>query len=121
MLFDEYAVFKADSAMVYAQQNIAIAHRLGRKGLETEWQIEKSFLLAAQGLLYEAQKALEGINVDDMNEKQKYFYYETAIYIYSHLSQFIRQSNGMAEVYDSIANSLRQKALSHITPSHPSY
>ena len=121
MLFDEYAVYKADSAMAYTRENIAIARRLDRKSLEQKWQIEQSFLFAAQGLLYEAQKNLTEVDVDAIDEKEKYFYYETAIYIYSHLSQYIRQENGMTEVYDSIANGLKKEALRHIAASHPSY
>lgn len=121
MLYDEYAVYKADSAMKYVNENIDIARRLGNPQLEDEWQINKVFLLAAQGLLSEAEKELENIDENTLDESVRYAYYETAIYLYSHLSQYIGHSNGMSERYDSISNSLRHKALKHIDPSNPSY
>lgn len=121
MLYDEYSVYKVDSAMKYVNDNIDLAGRLGRKSLEEEWKINRVFLLTAQGLLSEAEKELAKIDVGAINEDAKYSYYETAIYLNSHLSQYIGQSNGMTERYDSIAVSLRNEALNHITPSNPSY
>lgn len=121
MLYDEYSVYKVDSAMTYVNSNIDLAKRMGRKSLEQEWQINKVFLLAAQGLLSEAEKELAQIDVDLISEDAKYSYYETAIYLYSHLAQYVGQSNGLSEHYDSISNDLRDKALLHIRPSHPSY
>lgn len=121
MLYDEYSVYKVDSAMTYANDNIDIAGRMGRRGLESEWKINRVFLLAAQGLLSEAEKELARIDVDSMEEDAKYSYYETAIYLYSHLSQYIGHNNGMTERYDSISNGLKAEALRHITPAHPSY
>lgn len=121
MLYDEYSVYKVDSAMKYVNSNIDIAGRMGRKSLGEEWKINKVFLLAAQGLLAEAEKELENIDVNAISDDAKYPYYETAIYLYSHLSQYIGRNNGISERYDSISNSLRNKALLYITPSHPSY
>lgn len=121
MLYDEYSVYKADSAMSYADKNIEIARHMGRTNLEQEWLINKVFLLAAQGLLSEAEKEIKHINVDAIEAEDKYSYYETAIYLYTHLSQYIGHSNGMTEKYDSISNNLRQEALRYATPSHPGY
>ena len=121
MLYDEYSVYKADSAMTYANSNIALAKRMGRRNLEHEWKINKVFLLAAQGLLLEAQKELAEIDVDAISDDAKYSYYETAIYLFSHLSQYIGNNNGMTERYDSIAGDLRNKAIPYITPENPSY
>lgn len=121
MLYEEYTVFKTDSAINYANQNIAIARRLGRTSLEEEWETEKAFLLAAQGLLYEAQKTLEDIDIHAIDPKDTYLYYETGIYIYSHLSQYMRQSSGMTAGYDSITADLNRQALQHVTPANPSY
>lgn len=121
MLYDEYFVYKADSAMSYVNSNIDIARRLGRKSLEQEWMINRVFLLAAQGLLYEAEKELAKIDVGSISEETKYQYYETAVYLFSHLTQYIGHNNGLSERYDSISGVLRKKALECITPEHPAY
>lgn len=121
MLFDEYAVYKADSAMNYVNDNIELARRLGRNGLENEWRINKVFLLAAQGLLYEAEKELATIDEGSISDDARYAYYETAIYLYSHLAQYIGHSNGMSERYDSISNALKTEALRHVKPGNQEY
>lgn len=121
MLYDEYSVYQADSAMAYVNANIDIARRLGRRNQDNEWRISKAFVLAAQGLLSEAEKELSQIDIDALSDDAKYSYYETAIYLYSHLSQYAGHGNGMSERYDSISAELRNEALCHITPSHPAY
>lgn len=121
MLYDEYYVYKADSAMTYVNANIDLARHMGRKDLELEWQINRVFLLTAQGLLSEAEKELAAIDPDAVNGDAKYAYYETAIYLYTHLSQYIGHNSGMTERYDSISGDFRHKALAHITPEHPAY
>ncbi len=121
MLYDEYYVYKADSAMNYVNDNIDIARRIGRKDIEQEWRINKTFLYAAQGLLSEAEKELASIDVASIDKDTRFSYYETAIYLYSHLSQYIGNPNGMSERYDSISDSLRHEAVKYISPSNPSY
>lgn len=121
MLYDEYSVYQADSAMAYVNDNIDIARRLGRRSQENEWRISKAFLLAAQGLLSEAEKEMAQIDIDAISDDAKYSYYETAIYLYSHLSQYIGHSNGMSAHYDSISVALRNEALRHILSTHPAY
>lgn len=121
MLYDEFSVYKADSAMAYAERNIDIARRLGRPNLEQNWKINKVFLLTAQGLLSEAEKEMQHINEASIDKDNRYNYYETAIYLYTHLSQYIGRNNGMTEQYDSIANHLRREALKYIDERHPSY
>lgn len=121
MLYDEYAVYKADSAMKYVDENIDIARCLGARATEDEWQINKVFLLAAQGLLSEAEKELRNIDENALDDKVRNSYYETAIYLYSHLSQYIGRTDGMSARYDSISNSLKQKALENVDPSSRLY
>lgn len=121
MLYDEYSVYKADSAMTYVDSNIEIAGRLGRPSLEEAWKINKVFLLAAQGLLSEAEKEISQIDEAALADENRYAYYETSIYLYTHLSQYIGRSDGMSEKYDSIANSQRREALQYIDASHPAF
>ena len=60
-LYDEYCVYNADSAMNYVVDNLDIVYKQNDKCRQMEWKIKKSFLLAATGLLKEAQFASKRI------------------------------------------------------------
>lgn len=88
-LYEEYAVFNADSAMAYADRNYAIAERLGDEGRKTEWLINKSFLLSVTGLLKEAQDVIEDIDEDKVPADLRSSYYNQLAYLYSHYGQYM--------------------------------
>lgn len=89
MFYDEFYVYNADSAMVYVNENINISRELGRKDWEQEWLLNKVFLLSATGLLSEALDYINDINSDRLENNLKFQYYESKIYLYSHLGQYI--------------------------------
>ena len=121
MLYDEYAVYNADSAMVYANKNLEITARLNRKDKEQEWVLNKVFLLTAQGLLNEAEKELQNVDTSYLNEESMFQYYDTRIYLYSHLVQFIGERVDLIGSYYNLETKLRHEAKDYITPEHPSY
>lgn len=61
MLYDEYFVFNADSAMSYVGQNLLLARWLDKPEWEAEWKIKRSFVLAAAGLPKEAFDELKDV------------------------------------------------------------
>ena len=121
MLYDEYYVYNADSAMVYVNDNIDIAGQLDRKDKKQEWILNKIFLLTAQGLLNEAEKELLNVDVSSLSEEIMYQYYDTRIYLYSHLVQFIGGRMELINSYCNLETELRYEAKNHIAPNHPSY
>lgn len=121
MLYDEYVVYNADSAMVYVDSNIGIARRLGREDKRQEWILNKVYLLAAQGLLNEAEKELQHVDVDLLNGEALFQYYDTKIYLYSHLAQFIGSRWDLASSYYTMEKELQRKAERYIHPDHPLY
>ena len=121
MMYDEYVVYKADSAMVYAEANIAVAKQLHRQDLVDRWTLDKVFLLAAQGLMNEAEKELQAVDEQRLDEKLRFQYYYTKVYLYSHLAQFSGEASGVTARYHDIETSLRQEAVRHIDPGHPLY
>ena len=80
MLYDEYFVYNADSAMVYVNNNIEIANALGRKDKEQEWILHKVFLLAAQGLLNEAEKELLNVDITSLSKENMSIMIQKSIY-----------------------------------------
>ena len=74
VLYDEYYVYNADSAMLYVTDNLRIASLLKRKDWEYTWKINKSFLLSATGLLKEAEDELKDIPVQKLSDNAKVDY-----------------------------------------------
>ena len=121
MMYDEYFCYNADSAMVYVDENIRLSERLGRKDKRTEWALNKAFLLAAQGLLNEAEKELHHIDTAFLNKEAMYQYYDTRIYLCSHQVQFIGNRQEQINPYYILETKLRREAGKYITPEHPAY
>ena len=74
VLYEEYYVYNADSAMSYVSENLRIAALLKRKDWEYIWKINKSFLLSATGLLKEAEDELIDIPVQELSDNAKVDY-----------------------------------------------
>lgn len=121
MMYDEYVVYRADSAMVYAEANIDIARRLERPDLLYRWSLNKIFLLSAQGLMSEAEKAMRDIDKAQLPEDLMFQYYYTKVYLYSHLVQFSGNRSETTAMYHDIEMSLRREAMETISPGHPLY
>lgn len=121
MLYDEFYVYNADSAMNYVESNIIISRQLKREDLEQEWLLNKVFLLSATGLLVEAEKNIQQINPEKLNKDLKFKYYDKKIYLYSHLGQYIGGNQKMADDYYKSEAELKLQAKNYITPDHPSY
>lgn len=88
VLYEEYYVYNADSAMAYVTENLRIASMLKRKDWEYTWKINKSFLLSATGLLKEAEDELKDIPVQKLSDNAKVDYYSQMQYLFSHFSQY---------------------------------
>lgn len=121
MMYDEYVLFRADSAMVYVNANIGIAKSLDRPDLLYRWTINKVFLLAAQGLMSEAEKELRSIDEKQLPGEQMFQYYYTKIYLYSHLAQFGGERSEETAAYREMEAALRREAIRTISPDHPLY
>ena len=121
MFYDEFYVYNADSAMVYVTDNINISRQLGRKALEQEWLLNRVFLLSATGLLNEAEEVIESIDIKNLNKDLMFRYYDSKIYLYSHLGQYIGERPELTKAYYEREAELKREAQEFITPEHPSY
>lgn len=98
-IYDLMYVFNSDSAMIYANDNIAIAERLQRQDRVAEWRINKSFLLSATGLLKESYDVLRGIPTDKLSRELRLKYYTQAVYLYSHMGQYLAGNSRLRKEY----------------------
>lgn len=121
MFYDEFYVYNADSAMVYVNENINISRELGRKDWEQEWLLNKVFLLSATGLLGEAEDVIKGMNIENLNKDLMFQYYDSKIYLYSHLGQYIGERPELTRYYYEREAELKRIAQDYVTPEHSSY
>lgn len=121
LLYDEYFVFDADSAMRYVDANLAIAKQLGNKQWEYEWKINKSFVLSVMGLVSESGKQLAEIIPEELSDKNKIKYYTQMAYLYSHMGQLSDHRILDNHDYDRISHAYEDSIAKFMQPDNPSY
>ncbi len=111
LLYDEYYVYDADTALNLAKRNLQIAQELNKPLWKTEWDIKASFVYAATGMLPQAVEQLAGINADELPVPLRVELFRQYIYIYSHYGQYAGESEEAKQYYqleaaykDSICN-----------------
>ncbi len=121
MFYDEYFVYKADSAMLFADENIGIATELGKQDWVAEWKIKKAFLLSATGLLKESQNVLSDIKSDDLSADLRVEYFSQMQYLYSHYGLYSTRNSQLAEKYFQIEKLYKDSINMAITPANHMY
>lgn len=119
--YDEYFVFNADSAFVYADRNAAIAARLNRKEWIDEWHIKRSFLLSATGQLTEALEELTGMNGSQLPDILRVEYYGQKVYLYSHMVQYTGDTGERRDYYQALNFLYNDSVMQAVTADHPFY
>lgn len=122
VLYEEYYVYNADSAMAYVTENLRIASLLKRKDWEYTWKINKSFLLSATGLLKEAEDEMRGIPVHELSDNAKVDYYCQMQYLFSHFGQYTgSESEAVQRSYLDKELLYRDSVYMVARPDHPLY
>lgn len=120
LLYEEYYVYNADSAMSYVAENLKIAAQLKRKDWEYLWRINKSFLLSATGLLKEAEDELKDIPVHELSDNVKVDYYSQMQYLFSHFGQYTgSESEAVQRSYLDKELMYRDSVYQVARPDHP--
>lgn len=120
-LFDEYSVFDADSAMMYADRNRDIAIRLDDTARITEWNINRSFVLSVTGLLKEAQEVMDSIDIRTVPPELKSKYFNQLAYLYSHYGQYHGNSAASHSNYFVYSRAYEDSTFVHAMPTDPLY
>lgn len=91
LLYDEYYVYDADSAMALCNRQLSIADELQNSEWQAEWHIKRSFIFAATGLLSDADKELASVEGRShlLPPALRTEYYRQRIYVYSHQQQYL--------------------------------
>lgn len=119
-LYDEYCVYNVDSAMNYVAGNLDIVYKQNDKYRQMEWKIKKSFLLAATGLLKEAQDELDGVSGGSLPKELLVDYYGQMLYLYSHFNQYTGSEMGtLHEHYAQLERVYKDSLNMVLTPEDP--
>lgn len=91
LLYDEYHVYDADSALAVCDRQLHIAEMLQNADWQSEWHVKRSFILAAMGLLADADAELQSVEVRShlLPTPLRTEYFRQRIYIYSHRQQYL--------------------------------
>ena len=118
LLLDEYSTYNADSALKYANANLEIAEKTGTHDWLVATQLKKAGLLAATGLLGNAEETMKEINRSGLKAYQLADYYEMMIYLYSHLGNYAGPAGTDFYVME---RAYKDSIMAVITPQHPEY
>lgn len=121
MLFDEYAVYDADSALSYANRSAQQARQLGDEARIMEWDINRSFVLAATGLLKESQEAIDKVNASRLPDELQSLYFNQLAYLYSHYGQYVGADPASPTDYSVHSHAYQDSAYVHASKGDPLY
>lgn len=101
-LYDEYSLFRGDSAFAYANRLLSIAKSSGNPSLISYARIKVGYTLVSSGMLKEAIDSLRTVNVNYLNAEQiaEYYavmaryYYDLADYTQNDFYRLIYNNNG---------------------------
>ena len=104
----------------YVAGNLDIVYKQNDKYRQMEWKIKKSFLLAATGLLKEAQDELDGVSGGSLPKELLVDYYGQMLYLYSHFNQYTGSEMGtLHEHYAQLERVYKDSLNMVLTPEDP--
>ena len=100
MIYLEYRVYDADSALHYINKNIQLAQQTNNRTWEVVSLLEQSFVLTSSGLLTEALKAVSDIRPEELPQNLRSEYFGRLCTLYSRPAIPVAQLVGSGcEVY----------------------
>lgn len=104
LIYEAYKTYISDSALIYLNKNIELAHTMQRIDLLQESLIEKSYIYAATGMLSAADTCLQEALSYPMNTQNKLKYFTQKIYNLSHQEELYNNNckNEITQNCDSI-------------------
>ena len=119
-LYNEYHVFKFDSALVYAERGLTLARALQDNHYTCLFTCHKAEILAIGGLFAEAEECLKGLNKQQIDEKIRFKYYYTLFTVYSYWADYCRDQM-YAPRYRERSHQYLSQALAYLDAGDPLY
>ena len=121
MVYLEYRVYDADSALHYINKNIQLAQQTNNRTWEVVSLLEQSFVLTSSGLLTEALKAVSDIQPEELPQNLRSEYFGRLCTLYSRLRDYSSENSQLSEHYNNLQKAFRDSVSLTATPDELRY
>ena len=121
MVYLEYRVYDADSALHYINKNIQLAQQTNNRTWEVVSLLEQSFVLTSSGLLTEALKAVSDIQPEELPQNLRSEYFGRLYTLYSRLRDYSSENSQLSEHYNNLQKAFRDSVYLTATPDELRY
>ena len=121
MVYLEYRVYDADSALHYINKNIQLAQQTNNRTWEVVSLLEQSFVLTSSGLLTEALKAVSDIQPEELPQNLRSEYFGRLCTLYSRLRDYSSDNSQLSEHYNNLQKAFRDSVYLTATPDELRY
>lgn len=121
MVYLEYRVYDADSALHYINKNIQLAQQTNNRTWEVVSLLEQSFVLTSSGLLTEALKAVSDIQPEELPRNLRSEYFGRLCTLYSRLRDYSSENSQLSEHYNNLQKAFRDSVYLTATPDELRY
>ena len=121
MVYLEYRVYDADSALHYINKNIQLAQQTNNRTWEVVSLLEQSFVLTSSGLLTEALKAVSDIQPEELPQNLRSEYFGRLCTLYSRLRDYSSENSQLSEHYNNLQKAFRDSVYLTATPDELRY
>lgn len=121
MVYLEYRVYDADSALHYINKNIQLAQQTNNRTWEVVSLLEQSFVLTSSGLLTEALKAVSDIQPEELPQNLRSEYFGRLCTLYSRLRNYSSENSQLSEHYNNLQKAFRDSVYLTATPDELRY
>ena len=121
MVYLEYRVYDADSALHYINKNIQLAQQTNNRTWEVVSLLEQSFVLTSSGLLTEALKAVSDIQPEELPQNLRSEYFGRLCTLYSRLRDYSSENSQVSEHYNNLQKAFRDSVYLTATPDELRY
>lgn len=121
MVYLEYRVYDADSALHYINKNIQLAQQTNNRTWEVVSLLEQSFALTSSGLLTEALKAVSDIQPEELPQNLRSEYFGRLCTLYSRLRDYSSENSQLSEHYNNLQKAFRDSVYLTATPDELRY
>lgn len=121
MVYLEYQVYNADSALHYINKNIQLAKQANNRIWEIKSLLERSYVLTSSGLLAEALKAVNGIKPEELPQHLRSEYFGRLSTLYSRLRDYSSENAELSAHYNNLQEACRDSVILTATPNELRY
>lgn len=121
MVYLEYQVYDADSALHYINKNMQLAKQANNRVWEITSLLEQSYVLTSSGLLTEALEAANEIKPEELPQKLRSEYFGRMSTLYSRLRDYSSENAELSEHYNNLQEAFRDSVILTATPNELRY